>query len=272
MRSTNEGSEQRCRSTVGPRGGSGGKASSQEHTEVPPVPQTRSRTRTSMGLDGVREAGRAAKAQGKEVRFTAPLHHITPKLLRDSFMHLKRDAAAGVDGVKWREYEEELDERIGSLWDAVQSGRYRALPSRRVYIRKGRRQTRPTWHRDTGKQDRLASRGDDSHGDLRSGLPWLLVWLSDPAQPAPSAGRSGRGHHEQARELGARRGHPGVPRHCRSRMDDAVSRASDRRQPSPATDRWRHRTRAQDGRAGGYPARGGAHCCWRISTCTISLA
>lgn len=49
-------------------------------------------------------------------------------------MRLKRDAPAGVDGVKWREYEEGLDERIGKLWDAVQSGRYRALPSRRVYI------------------------------------------------------------------------------------------------------------------------------------------
>lgn len=49
-------------------------------------------------------------------------------------MQLKRDAAAGVDGMRWREYEEGLDERIGQLWDAVQSGRYRALPSRRVYI------------------------------------------------------------------------------------------------------------------------------------------
>jgi group II intron reverse transcriptase/maturase len=96
-----------------------------------------------MGLDGVREAARAAKAQGKEVRFTALLHHITPKLLRDSFMQLKRDAAAGVDGVTWRDYEEELDERIGKLWEAVQSGRYRALPSRRVYIPKADGKQRP---------------------------------------------------------------------------------------------------------------------------------
>jgi hypothetical protein len=33
-----------------------------------------------MGLDGVREAARAAKVAGKEVRFTALLHHITPQL------------------------------------------------------------------------------------------------------------------------------------------------------------------------------------------------
>lgn len=96
-----------------------------------------------MGLDGVREAARAAKAMGKEVRFTALLHHVTPELLRDSFMQLKRDAAAGVDGVRWREYEEGLDERIGKLWDAVHSGRYRALPSRRVYIPKADGKQRP---------------------------------------------------------------------------------------------------------------------------------
>lgn len=54
-----------------------------------------------------------------------------PQLLRDSFMQLKRGAAASVDGVMWREYEEGLDERIGKLWDAVQSGRYRAMLSRR---------------------------------------------------------------------------------------------------------------------------------------------
>ncbi len=96
-----------------------------------------------MGFDGVREAARAAKAAGKEVRFTALLHHVTPQLLRDSFMQLKRDAAAGVDGVRWREYEEGLDERVGKLWAAVQSGRYRALPSRRVYIPKADGKQRP---------------------------------------------------------------------------------------------------------------------------------
>jgi group II intron reverse transcriptase/maturase len=92
-----------------------------------------------MGLDGVREVAR----KGKEVRFTALMHHITPQLLTDSFMHLKRTAAAGVDGVTWRGYEEGLAERIGKLWGAVQSGRYRALPSRRVYIPKADGKQRP---------------------------------------------------------------------------------------------------------------------------------
>ena len=120
-----------------------GRRAAKSNTEAPPAPRTQRRTRAWMGLDGVREAARAAKAAGKEVRFTALLHHITPELLRDSFMQLKRDAAAGVDGVRWREYEEGLDERIGKLWDAVQSGRYRAMPSRRVYIPKADGKQRP---------------------------------------------------------------------------------------------------------------------------------
>ena len=85
-----------------------------------------------MGLDDVHEAARAQKATGRKVRFTAPMHHITPQVLIDSFMKLKKSAAAGVDGVTWRDREEGLMERIGGLWKAVQSGRYRALPSRRV--------------------------------------------------------------------------------------------------------------------------------------------
>ena len=120
-----------------------GRRAAKSNTEGPPAPRTQRRTRASTGLDGVREAARAAKAAGKEVRFTALLHHVTPQLLRESFMQLKRDAAAGIDGVRWREYEEELDDRIDKLWDAVQSGRYRAMPSRRVYIPKADGKQRP---------------------------------------------------------------------------------------------------------------------------------
>jgi hypothetical protein len=48
------------------------------------------------------------------VRFTALMHHITPHLLIDSFMKLKKSAA--VDGMKWRDYEGGLVERIERLW------------------------------------------------------------------------------------------------------------------------------------------------------------
>ena len=126
-----------------PAEGREGRRAAKRNAEQPPAHRTQSRTRASMGLDGVREAARALKASGKEVRFTALMHHITPQLLIESFMQLKRTAAAGVDGVTWREYEEGLVDRVGGLWDAVQSGRYRALPSRRVYIDKADGKQRP---------------------------------------------------------------------------------------------------------------------------------
>jgi hypothetical protein len=55
-----------------------GRRAAKSNTEKRPAPRTQSRTRASMGLDGVREVARAAKAAGREVRFTALLHHVTP--------------------------------------------------------------------------------------------------------------------------------------------------------------------------------------------------
>jgi group II intron reverse transcriptase/maturase len=49
---------------------------------------------------------------------------------------LKRDAAPGVDGMTWDTYEQDLDRRIEDLHTRVQSGAYRAQPSRRGYIPK----------------------------------------------------------------------------------------------------------------------------------------
>ena len=126
-----------------PAEGREGRRAAKRIAEQSPAPRTQSRTSASTGLDGVRKAARAQKATGRKVRFTALMHHITPQVLIDSFMKLKKSAAAGVDGVRWRDYEEGLVERIGGLWEAVQSGRYRAQPSRRVYIPKADGKMRP---------------------------------------------------------------------------------------------------------------------------------
>jgi RNA-directed DNA polymerase len=60
-----------------------------------------------------------------------------------SFYALKREAAAGVDGVRWREYETGLEGRLGDLYSGVHRGAYRAQPSRRVYIPKADGRQRP---------------------------------------------------------------------------------------------------------------------------------
>lgn len=109
------------------------------NTPEDPAPRTQSRTRASMGLEGVREAART----DKRVRLTALLHHITPSLLVESFYALRKNAAAGVDGVTWREYEDKLHARVPELHREIHTGAYRAQPSRRVYIPKADGRLRP---------------------------------------------------------------------------------------------------------------------------------
>jgi len=100
---------------------------------------TQSGKRVSQGLSGVR---RRAKER-KQERFTALLHHLTVSLLRDSFQALRRQAAPGVDGVTWHEYETRLEDRLVDLHSRVHRGAYRARPSRRVYIPKADGRQRP---------------------------------------------------------------------------------------------------------------------------------
>jgi len=83
-----------------------------------------------------------AQAKEKE-RFTALLHHINPAMLRTAFFALKRDAAPGVDGVTWADYEADLEGNIEALHRKVHSGAYRAQPARRRYIPKPDGRQRP---------------------------------------------------------------------------------------------------------------------------------
>lgn len=90
-------------------------------------------------LDRIREAAR----RDKNLRFTSLMHHITVDFLRDSFNALKRDVAPGVDNVTWRQYGEELETHLPDLHERVQSGRYRAKPSKRIWIPKSDGRQRP---------------------------------------------------------------------------------------------------------------------------------
>ncbi len=77
------------------------------------------------------------------VRLTTLLHHVTVNALRWAFFELKKDAAAGADGMTWRMYEEGLEGRLADLHDRVHWGAFRATPSRRVNIPKPNGDTRP---------------------------------------------------------------------------------------------------------------------------------
>src|SRR5436190_10224968 len=102
---------------VEPRAGAKGNANQQS------TRRAQDRESVSQTLERIRQVAR----QRKKERFTALFHHINIELLRLAFFALKRDAAPGVDGLTWRDYEADLDRKIGDLHDRVHRGAYRAL-------------------------------------------------------------------------------------------------------------------------------------------------
>jgi len=105
-----------------PAEGMEGRRPTKENTGQATPPRTQSRTSELSDLRGVREVAR----RDKRTRFSALLHHVTTELLRDSYYALKRDAAPGVDGVTWQEYETDLDEKLADLHRRVHRGTYRS--------------------------------------------------------------------------------------------------------------------------------------------------
>jgi group II intron reverse transcriptase/maturase len=122
-----------------PAEGMEGRQPTKENIGQATAPRTQSRISELSDLLGVRKAAR----KDKRTRFTALLHHVTVGLLRDSYFALKRDAAPGVDGVTWKEYETDLDEKLVDLHSRIHRGTYRAQPSKRAYIPKADGRQRP---------------------------------------------------------------------------------------------------------------------------------
>ena len=118
---------------VEPRAGTKGKAGQQS------TRRAQNRESVSQALDRIRQAARHRKKE----QFTALFHHISLDLLRMAFLDLKRNAAPGVDGLTWQDYEADLEPRLKDLHDRVHRGAYRALPSRRRYIPKADGRQRP---------------------------------------------------------------------------------------------------------------------------------
>ncbi len=125
--------EQSIAELVEPRGGA------EENAVQPDTYRTRSRVSVTQGLERVRQV---AKTRKKE-RFTALLHHVDIALLRRSYFALERTAAAGVDGVTWQDYGENLEANLTDLHGRIHRGAYRPQPSRRSYIAKADGRQRP---------------------------------------------------------------------------------------------------------------------------------
>jgi RNA-directed DNA polymerase len=116
-----------------------GRGRAKGNTASKPHPGHSAGTDASSALDRVREVAR----RDKETRFTALLHHVTLGRLRAAYWAISPKAVPGVDGVRWTDYGRDLDANLRDLHERVQSGRYRATPSRRAYIPKADGRLRP---------------------------------------------------------------------------------------------------------------------------------
>jgi RNA-directed DNA polymerase len=114
-----------------------GRAKGNTASKTPPG--HRAGSGASSALDRVREVARREKG----TRFTALLHHVDLVRLRKAYWAIRPQAAPGVDKVTWAEYGQDLEANLQDLHARVQSGRYRAKPSRRVYIPKADGRQRP---------------------------------------------------------------------------------------------------------------------------------
>src|SRR5499426_4832266 len=110
-----------------------------ENAELQSTVRTQSREAVSQAQARIREAVN----RNRQDKLTALLHHLTIDVLRASFFGLKKSAAPGVDEMTWTEYAEGLEENLAELHSRVQTGAYRALPSRRTYIPKPDGRQRP---------------------------------------------------------------------------------------------------------------------------------
>ncbi len=95
------------------------------------------------GRPGALERVREVARRDKDARFTALLHHVDLLRLRKAYWVIRPQAAPGVDEVTWADYGQDLEGNLRDLHARVQAGRYRAKPSRRVYIPKADGRQRP---------------------------------------------------------------------------------------------------------------------------------
>src|ERR1700752_4091783 len=106
--------EQADAESVEPRTGTKGNADQQS------TRRAQDRESVTQALARIRQAAK----QRKKERFTSLLHHVSVGLLRLSFFALQKDAAPGVDGLVWQDYEADLERNLTDLHERVQRGAY----------------------------------------------------------------------------------------------------------------------------------------------------
>src|SRR5207249_3816252 len=130
-------------------------------------PQDAPRTLGRDGALSARARVREAAERDKQVRFTALLHHVyNVEHLRAAYHALKRDAAPGIDGERWRPYGEALEENLADLSGRLKRGAYRAKPVKRTYIPKADGRQRPLGIPTL--EDKIVQRSEEHTSELQS--------------------------------------------------------------------------------------------------------
>jgi RNA-directed DNA polymerase len=84
----------------------------------------------------------AAAKRDSRLRFNNLLHPITEVMLERAYRALNRKAAAGIDGVDWKSYGEQLAPKLKDLCHRLHSNRYRPQAVKRVWVPKDNGQQR----------------------------------------------------------------------------------------------------------------------------------
>jgi len=158
----------------------------------------------SSELGRVREVAR----RDKNARFTALLHHVSLSRLRWAYWAIRPQAAPGVDGVRWAAYGQDLESNLRDLHERVQQGRYRASPSRRVYIPKADGRQRPLGIATL--EDKVVQRAvvEVLNAVYEVDFRGFSYGFRPGAQPASGIGCAGGRNRAEEGELGAGRGYP----------------------------------------------------------------
>lgn len=120
-----------------PDSGQGADTTTQPAQETSPVRTTGSNWPTSL-----RAIAKKAR-QDKTHRFGGLYRLLNEANLRECFFQLRKDAAPGVDGVSFEEYQKNLDSNLRDLVRRLKHKSYRARLVRRKYIPKGPGKWRP---------------------------------------------------------------------------------------------------------------------------------
>jgi RNA-directed DNA polymerase len=109
-----------------------------------PSKQNRDQAQSWITLPNELDRIRYAAQRNRQGQFISLWHHVYDiRRLKKSFLELKRNSASGIDGVTWKEYSRNSENKLKELSEGLRRGSYRARAVRRTFIPKQDGRQRP---------------------------------------------------------------------------------------------------------------------------------